>query len=115
MTDELPDRLNMDKASSAFKNLAGKTTYKELQKVLAERGSSVFRGSIKRDAQQKSEREARERAQEIARLRAEEEECGRLASESDKAGNFKRFARFWNRMDAARQGLIRLGAAGPGA
>jgi hypothetical protein len=114
MDDKLPDQLNMDKASSAFKNLAARTSYKKLLKTLDGR-RGVFRGGYNPTREDDRDRVAREREREVARLRSEEFDCERLARESDRAGDFKRFARFWNRMDAARRDLVRLGAAGPGA
>lgn len=107
--DKLPDQLNMDKATSAFRNLSERTSYKAMRKIIAAR-PGVFRGSFIPTKAEERERLARERASEIARLLAEEADAERLAREADKAGQFKRFARFWNRLDAARKDLIRLGA-----
>lgn len=107
MSDE--DRLNMDKASSAFKNLAARTSYKKMLNTI-QKTPGQFRGSFIPTKAEERERAAMEREREIARLRAEEVEAEGLAREADARGEFKRWARFWNRMNAARKDLIRLGA-----
>lgn len=93
---------SLDKTGKAFKNLASQTAYKRLKAM-------GFRGTA-RAPEDKAEREARERISEIARLRSVEREAEGLALEADKRGEFKRWVRFWNRMNDARQGLIKLGA-----
>lgn len=93
---------SLDKTGAAFKNLASQTAYKKLKAM-------GFKGTA-RAPEDEAERQARERISEIARLRTVEQEAEGLAREADKRGEFKRWARFWNRLNDARQSLIKLGA-----